>query len=134
MAYVTIPKDLKNIKTKFIGNFTKRQCVCFGIGALAAVPAFFIVKNLVNSNTAFYVMIIVLIPFFLAGMIEKNGMPIEKYLKFFLHHKVFSPPIRRNRVENIYMAYARAEQNQREKGVNNGTGNSRKNTSSKTKK
>ena len=34
MAYVDVPKDLTNIKTKFIGNLTKRQCVCFGLGIL----------------------------------------------------------------------------------------------------
>lgn len=38
MAYVDVPKDLTNIKTKFIGNFTKRQCVCFGLGILVGFP------------------------------------------------------------------------------------------------
>ena len=38
MAYVDVPKDLTNIKTKFIGNFTKRQCVCFGLGIIVGFP------------------------------------------------------------------------------------------------
>ena len=41
MAYVDVPKDLTNIKTKFVGNFTKRQCVCFGIGVLVGFPGYF---------------------------------------------------------------------------------------------
>ena len=34
MAYVPVPKDLTKVKSKFILNLTKRQVVCFGIGAL----------------------------------------------------------------------------------------------------
>ena len=30
--YVPIPKDLNDIKEKFIMGFTKRQVICFGIG------------------------------------------------------------------------------------------------------
>lgn len=128
MAYVTIPKDLNNVKTKFIGNFTKRQCVCFGIGILVALPVFFLVKKATgDSTTAFYVLIACLVPFFLMGMLEKNGMPLEKYMKYFLLHKMRNP-IRRMKMENIYDDYARQYQiNQ--KGENNGNvKNSRKTT------
>ena len=41
MAYVSIPKDLSRVKSKFLFNLTKRQVVCFGLGALIGVPAFF---------------------------------------------------------------------------------------------
>ena len=34
MAYVSIPKDLSRVKSKFLFNLTKRQVVCFGLGAL----------------------------------------------------------------------------------------------------
>ena len=40
MAYVSIPKDLSRVKSKFLFNLTKRQVVCFGLGALIGVPAF----------------------------------------------------------------------------------------------
>ena len=29
MAYVSIPKDLSRVKSKFLFNLTKRQVVCF---------------------------------------------------------------------------------------------------------
>lgn len=32
MAYVSIPKDLSRVKSKFLFNLTKRQVVCFGLG------------------------------------------------------------------------------------------------------
>ena len=33
MAYVPVPKDLTRVKSKFLFNLTKRQVVCFGLGA-----------------------------------------------------------------------------------------------------
>ena len=41
MAYVSIPKDLSRVKSKFLFNLTKRQVVCFGLGALTGVPPSF---------------------------------------------------------------------------------------------
>lgn len=128
MAYVTIPKDLNNVKTKFMGNLTKRQCVCFGIGVLVALPIFFIVKKATDSTTAFYVFIVCLVPFFLLGMMEKNGMPLEKYLKYFLLHKLRNP-IRRMKMENIYDDYAHQFQINQEGESKTNVKNNRKHTS-----
>ena len=36
--YVQIPKDLNDIKQKFMFNLTKRQVVSFSIGFVAGVP------------------------------------------------------------------------------------------------
>ena len=33
MPYVNVPNDLSKIKTKIAFNLTKRQLICFGIGA-----------------------------------------------------------------------------------------------------
>ena len=38
MAYVPVPKDLTKVKSKFLFNLTKRQVICFGLGALVGVP------------------------------------------------------------------------------------------------
>lgn len=48
MAYVPVPKDLTRIKSKFIFNLTKRQVVCFGLGALVGVPIFFLTKDAIG--------------------------------------------------------------------------------------
>ena len=126
MAYVTIPKDLNNVKTKFIGNFTKRQCVCFGLGIVVALPIFFVVKKATgNTTAAFYVFIGCLVPFFLFGMMEKNGMPLEKYLKYYLLHKLRNP-IRRMKMDNIYEDYARQYAYDLQKGENKKNGNNSK--------
>ena len=60
MAYVDVPKDLTNIKTKFIGHFTKRQCICFGLGIVVGFPGYFIARAAIGTTAAFYVLIAIM--------------------------------------------------------------------------
>ena len=105
MAYVDVPKDLTNIKTKFIGNFTKRQCVCFGIGVLVGFPGYFLARGAIGTTGAFYVLIALMAPFFLFGIVEKDGLPLEVYLLNYIRHVVVYSQIRVMETENIYAYY-----------------------------
>ncbi len=105
MAYVDVPKDLTNIKTKFIGNFTKRQCVCFGLGIVVGFPGYFIARGAIGTTGAFYVLIALMAPFFLFGIMEKDGLPLEVYLLNFIRHVFVYPQIRSVDSENIYEYY-----------------------------
>ena len=78
MAYVPVPKDLNTVKTKVMFNLTKRQLICFGSGGAVAVPLFFLCKKIMDSSVASLIMILVLLPFMLLAMYEKNGQPLEK--------------------------------------------------------
>ena len=80
MAYVPVPKDLTAVKTKVLFNLTKRQLICFGSGALVGIPLFFLIKGNVGNTTAALCMMLVMLPFFLFAMYEKNGQPLEKIL------------------------------------------------------
>jgi len=102
MAYVDVPKDLTNIKTKFIGNFTKRQCVCFGMGIVVGFPGYFIIRSLAGTTPAFYSLIALMAPFFLFGIMEKDGLPLEAYLLNFIRHRFAYPQVRLMENENIY--------------------------------
>ena len=73
MAYVTIPKDLTKVKSKVLFGLTRRQLICFGAAVLVGVPLFFLLKNRVASSAATLCMILVMLPFFLFAMYEKNG-------------------------------------------------------------
>ena len=73
MAYVPVPKDLNAVKTKVMFNLTKRQLICFGSGAAVALPLFFLCKSCMNTSVASLIMILVLLPFMLLAMYEKNG-------------------------------------------------------------
>ena len=64
IAYVPVPKDLTNVKTKFLFNLTKRQVVCFGGGALVGVPLFFLTKPYIGTSTAALIMVFLMLPFF----------------------------------------------------------------------
>ena len=91
MAYVTVPKDLSKVKSKFILNLTKRQVVCFGGGALIGVPLFFLTKGVIGNTPAAMLMMIAMLPLFLFGVYEKNGMPLEKLLSHIVQTQFIRP-------------------------------------------
>ena len=115
MAYVTVPKDLSKVKSKFILNLTKRQVVCFGGGALIGVPLFFLFKEPIGTSTASLIMVFVMLPFFLLAMFEKNGQPLEKVAKNMANVLFLRPKQRPYKTNNFYDCLAR--QNQLDKEV-----------------
>ena len=104
MAYVPVPKDLTKVKTKFLFGLTKRQVVCFGLGAIVGVPVFFLTKNTLQTSLASMVMIISMLPFFMFAMFEKHGQPLEIILQNFIQAKWIRPRIRIYQTENFYAA------------------------------
>ena len=80
MARVPVPMDLSRIKPKVFLNLTHRQIICFGSGALIGVPLFLLLKDRINQTLATMLMVIVMLPFFMLAMFEKNGEPLEKVL------------------------------------------------------
>ena len=92
IAYVPVPKDLTNVKTKFLFNLTKRQLICFGGGA-----------------------IIVMLPFFLLAMYEKNGQPLEKVVRNMANVLFIRAKKRPYRTKNFYIALEK--QNELDKEV-----------------
>ena len=107
MAYVPVPKDLSRVKTKVLFNLTKRQLICFGGGALLGVPAFFLLKAPLGVSTAALVMVIVMLPFFLLAMYERNGQPAEKVVKNILNVMFLRPKRRPYKTYNFYTALER---------------------------
>ena len=83
MAYVPVPKDLTTVKTKVLFNLTKRQLICFSGGALVGVPLYFLLKGPAgfSAGAASLCMVLVMLPFFLMAVYEKNGLPLEKILR-----------------------------------------------------
>ena len=115
MAYVPVPKDLTNVKTKFLFNLTKRQLICFGGGALVGVPLFFLLKDPIGTSTAALIMVFVMLPFFLLAMFERNGQPLEKVARNMANVLFLRPKQRPYMTNNFYDCLAR--QNQLDKEV-----------------
>ena len=107
MAYVPVPKDLNAVKTKVMFNLTKRQILCFGGGALIGVPLFFLLKGHIGSSAAALCMMLVMLPFFLLAMYERNGQPLEKILYQLLQSRFIRPKKRPYRTDNFYAAVER---------------------------
>ena len=109
MAYVPVPKDLNAVKTKVMFNLTKRQLICFGSGAAVAVPLFFLCKSVMNTSAASIIMIVVLLPFMLLAMYEKNGQPLEKIVRNIVQVCFLRPTQRPYKTNNFYALLERQE-------------------------
>ena len=114
MAYVTIPKDLSRIQSKVLFGLTKRQVICFGSAALVGVPLFFLAKESLGTTTAALCMILVMLPFFLFAMYEKNGQPLEVFLGHLIQNKFIRPKVRIYQTNNLYSALVRQSQLEQE--------------------
>lgn len=115
MAYVTVPKDLTKIKSKVLFGLTKRQLACFSPAVLIGVPLFFLLKGSIGTSAASFCMILVMLPFFLLGMYERNGEPLEVIAKNFIRTKFLLPKERPYQTNNFYAVLMR--QNRLEKEV-----------------
>ena len=107
MAYVTIPKDLSKVQSKVLFGLTKRQVICFGAAAIIGVPLFFLTKGALGTTTAALCMILVMLPFFLFAMYEKNGQPLEVFLGHLIENKFIRPKTRIYQTNNLYSALVR---------------------------
>ena len=102
MAYVAVPKDLTRVKSKLVFNLTKRQIICFSLGALAGVPLFFLTKGAVGTSVASLLMIMAMIPFFMFAMYERHGQPLEVLLQHYMQARFVRPRRRIYQTENFY--------------------------------
>lgn len=114
MAYVSIPKDLSRVKSKFLFKLTKRQVVCFGLGALTGVPAFFLAKDALGVSPSVLLMMLLMLPFFLLAMFERHGQPLEVLIRHFIQARFVRPRIRVWQNDNFYQTIERSIRNQQE--------------------
>jgi hypothetical protein len=126
MAFVPVPKDLSKVKTKIVFNLTKRQLIFFSIRALVSIPLYLGARKAIGNDFALMVMIVVAMPFFLLGIFEKDGIPLEKYARYIIKQKFIYPKVRVCKTENFYEYL-----NQKERSSMNGN---KKSAAKETKK
>ena len=110
MAYVPVPKDLNAVKTKVMFNLTKRQLICFGSGAALGLPLFFLTKGHIGSSAAAILMVMIMVPFMLLAMYEKNGRPFEKIARDMINVLFRRPKERPYVTKNYYALLEKQEQ------------------------
>ena len=98
---VSIPKDLNDIKEKFIMGFTKRQVICFGIGLVIGAPVFFLSRAALGMSGAIFAMGACAAPAILCGLYRKNGVYLEKQISYMYEYFTGSRK-RYYRTTNIY--------------------------------
>jgi hypothetical protein len=102
MAFVKMPKDLTKIKSKAALNLTVRQLIVFGSAAVIGVPIFFATRGSLGMQGAGFLTFLIVCPFFLVGLYERNGQPFEKVLKNVLNLFMFRPRRRPYKSKNTY--------------------------------
>ena len=102
MAYVNVPKDLTEVKTKVLFNLTKRQLICFSLAAVVGVPVFFLLRGTVGASASAIIMVALMLPFFLFAMYERNGQPLEKVVGNILRVSFLRPKERPYETRNYY--------------------------------
>ncbi|MCR4707027.1 MAG: PrgI family protein [Clostridiales bacterium] len=114
MAYVPVPNELTRVKSRFLCNLTKRQVVCFGLGALVGLPLFFLTKGTLGVSMAAALMIVIMLPFFMFAMFERHGQPLEVLLKHFIQARFVRPRTRVYRTDNFYAVIEQNTRNRQE--------------------
>src|SRR5699024_7792705 len=102
MAYVPIPKDLSNVKTKVVLNLTKRQLICFSAALAVGLPPFFILKDYIGISPAVLVMMLLMLPVFMYAMYEKHCQPLEVMLKNYITVRFLNLKQRPYQTDNFY--------------------------------
>ena len=112
--YVKVPRDLSLVKTKVLFRLTKRQLICFSIAALIGLPVFFCLKKAGNPTLAMLGMMAVMLPMFLLAMYERNGQPLEVWMKQFITATFIRPKVRIYRTSNDYQTILKMADAQKE--------------------
>lgn len=87
---VSIPKELKTIKSKLFLGLTKRQLIGFSVAIGAGIPVFLLIRNF-SLDIAMYALFIVAVPIIFCTIFTKDGMPAETWLKLILEYKYLHP-------------------------------------------
>lgn len=101
MAYVSVPKDLSKIKSKFAAGLTGSQIVHILAGASLGVPLFFMARGSVGNGPAMLILFACVAPFAFLALYEKDGQPAKRWIFIILRHKIY-PQQRIFKTQNFY--------------------------------
>jgi hypothetical protein len=90
------------VKSRLLFGLTTRQVVCFGAAGAVGVPIFMFVNGFASSSVAMLCLIAAAFPAMVFAVYEKDGIPAEKMLLFYIRARFIFPTIRIYKVENMY--------------------------------
>lgn len=93
MIEIKIPKDIRAYKEKIFLDMNLRQVIS-AVGTVAVgIPTYLCGKEIIGTEAASWVTIIVGLGIAMIGFYQKNGLTFEKYLKVMLDFYLF--PVKR---------------------------------------
>ena len=101
MAYVSVPRNLNAIKSKFAAGLTGSQILHILAGASIGVPLFFLTRGSLGNGPAMLILFACVAPFAFLALYEKDGQPARKWIYTILRHKIY-PQRRIYRTQNFY--------------------------------
>lgn len=102
MAYVDIPKDLDEIKSKIAFGLTKRQLIGFGIAAVIGVPVYLTTRHAVGNDLGLILMIVSMALPLLYAIYDPKGMTVEQVVSAWLRFHFIARGIRPYQNENLF--------------------------------
>lgn len=102
MAYVKVPVDVTQVKNKVLFHLTLRQLVCFSIGGVVGITWYLLTKEWMGTTMAASVMILIMLPFFLLAIYERDGRYLEQFIKIAVTWRWKTSRIRMYRTRNIW--------------------------------
>lgn len=99
---VRTPKSTREIEPKIVGNFTKRQVICFAIAAAIGAPTYMLTHKTLGTDISVFLMMFVTFPCFFFAMYKRNGMRAEKFLFLVFKQKFLLAGIRPYKAQNIF--------------------------------
>lgn len=102
MPFVTMTKDFSEVRKPVAAGLTLRQLLCFGIAGMIGIPVYLLTKDKIGTTGATILMFILMIPEFIFAQYMKDGMPLEKHLKFFVETRFIRNTERPYKTQNIY--------------------------------
>ena len=106
MAYVNMTKDFSEMRKTLPGlNLTKRQVIAFAAGLLIGVPVYLVMHLALGLDitTSLIGLCIATAPIAVCLMYKRNGMGIEKYIKFFYETHFVRNTDRPYQTNNLYV-------------------------------
>lgn len=97
MIEVDMLDDIRSFKTKFLGPFTKRQCICVALAAPVLALSLYLTLGIaeMSIDTAITVSCVPAGVIASAGWLTISNMPLEQYLVKLVYRTFLTPKVRK---------------------------------------
>ena len=117
MAYVNMTKDFSNVKINIPGlKVTKRQVAAFALAACVGIPVFYVLQKRLGMDLTTSVLGIMISggPVAFAILFKKDGLGMEKHIRYFYEAHFTRNTDRPYRTDNLYGLLLEEEQLKKE--------------------